>query len=65
MSTAADIRIALDLPDEESQTLAQCVKRVTWRAMRECAVDDAECYQIRAAINKLQSALADAGYAPR
>jgi hypothetical protein len=65
MSTAADIRIALDLPDEESQALAQFVKRVTWSAMRECAVDDVECYQIRAAINKLQSALADAGYAPR
>jgi hypothetical protein len=65
MSTAADIRIALDLPDEESHALAQFVKRVTWSAMRECAVDDAECHQIRAAIDKLQRALADAGYAPR
>lgn len=29
MSTAADIRIALDLPDEEALALAQFVKRVT------------------------------------
>jgi hypothetical protein len=65
MNAAADIRIALDLPDNESQALAQFVKRVTWSAMRECAVDEAECYQIRAAIDKLQRALADAGYAPR
>jgi hypothetical protein len=65
MSTAAVVRIALDLPDEEAQALAQFVKRVTWSAMRECAVDDAECYQIRAAIDKLQRALADADYAPR
>ena len=65
MSTAAVVRIALDLPDEEAQALAQFVKRVTWSAMRECAVDEAECYQIRAAIEKLQRALADADYAPR
>ena len=65
MSTAAVVRIALDLPDEEAQALAQFVKRVTWSAMRECAVDEAECYQIRAAIDKLQRALADADYAPR
>ncbi len=65
MSTAADIRIALDLPDEEALALAQFVKRVTWSEMRACAVDEAECYQIRAAIDKLQRALADADYAPR
>ncbi len=58
-------RIDLDLSDSEEQALAQFVKRVTWSAMRECAVDEAECYEIRAAINKLQRALADAGYAPR
>jgi len=65
MSTAAVVQIALDLPDEEAQALAQFVKRVTWSEMRACAVDEAECYQIRAAIDKLQRALADADYAPR
>lgn len=47
MSTTADIHITLDLPDEESLALAQFVKRVTWSAMRECSVDDDECYQMR------------------
>jgi hypothetical protein len=59
------IRIDVELPDAEALALAQFVKRVTWSAMRECAVDDAECYEIRAAIDKLQRALAAADYAPR
>jgi hypothetical protein len=33
--------------------------------MRECAIDDAECYEIRTAIDKVQRALADVNYAPR
>jgi hypothetical protein len=33
--------------------------------MRACAADEAECYEIRAAIDKVQRALADANYAPR
>jgi hypothetical protein len=33
--------------------------------MRDCAVDDAECYEIRAAIDMLRQALAQVGYAPR
>jgi hypothetical protein len=45
--------------------LAQFVKRLTWADMRGCAVDDAEAYEIRAAVGKLQNALALAGYAPR
>ena len=65
MSTPADIHVTLDLPDEEAQALAQFVKRVTWSAMRECAVDNDECYQIRAAIEKLRRSLAEAGYSPR
>ena len=65
MSATADIHITLDLQDAESLALAQFVKRVTWSAMRECAVDDDECYQLRTAIDKLRSALAEAGYSPR
>ena len=58
-------RIDLQLPNNEALALAQFVKRVTWNAMRECAVDEGECYEIRAAIDKLRRALVDAGYAPR
>lgn len=59
------VRIDVELPPAEAQALAQFVKRVTWNEMRACAVDEAECYQIRAAIDKVQRALADASYAPR
>lgn len=59
------IRIDVELPPAEAQALAQFVKRVTWSEMRSCAMDEAECYQIRAAIDKVRRALADADYAPR
>jgi hypothetical protein len=59
------IRVPLDLSSHRAQALAQFVKRLSWSAMRECAVDDTECYEIRAAIDTLQGALARVGYAPR
>jgi hypothetical protein len=59
------IRINVELPPAEALALAQFVKRLTWTAMRECAVDEAECYEIRAAIDKVRRALSDADYAPR
>ena len=59
------IHVDLELPASAALALAQFVKRVTWTEMRECAVDDAEAYEIRAAIDALQKALAEAGYAPR
>jgi hypothetical protein len=59
------VRIDVGLPPAEAMALAQFVKRVTWSEMRACAADEAECYQIRAAIDKVQRALADANYAPR
>jgi hypothetical protein len=57
------VHVDLDLPS--SAALAQFAKRVTWKEMRECAADDAEAYEIRAAVETLQKALAEAGYAPR
>ena len=57
--------IDLELPSAEAMALTQFVKRVTWTEMRACAADEAECYEIRAAIDKVQRALADANYAPR
>ncbi|MBR8029918.1 hypothetical protein KDX27_39150 [Burkholderia cenocepacia] len=54
-----------DLNDGEAWALAQFVKRVGWSEFRELAVDEAEAYEIRSAIEKLQGALAEAGLAPR
>jgi hypothetical protein len=59
------IHVDLDLSPSAALALAQFVKRVTWTEMRACAVDEAEGYAIRAAIDTLQKALAEAGYAPR
>jgi hypothetical protein len=59
------VRIDLELPSAEALALAQFVKRVTWTEMRACTVDEAECYEIRAAIDKVQRALAAVDYAPR
>ena len=50
------VRIDLELPSAEAMALAQFVKRVTWTEMRACAADEAECYEIRAAIDKVQRA---------
>lgn len=59
------VTVTLSLSDAEALALAQFVKRLSWSSMRECAVDEAETYQIRDGIDLLQRALADAGYAPR
>jgi hypothetical protein len=57
--------VALGLPESQALALAQFVKRVGWSEMRSCAVDDAEAYVIRDAIDTLRNRLADAGFAPR
>jgi len=55
----------LTLSEVEALALAQFVKRVTWKEMHACALDDAECYEIRSALERLRTALAEAGFAPR
>jgi hypothetical protein len=59
------LQLSLDCDPRQAEALAQFVKRVTWGAMRECAVDDSECYVIRASIFVLARALPEAGYGPR
>jgi len=54
-----------ELTEAETWALAQFVKRVGWTEFRGNAVDEAEAYQIRSAVDKLQRALAGAGIAPR
>ena len=64
-STMNEPPLHVDLPSSAALARVRFVKRVTWKEMRECAVDDAEAYEIRAAIDTLQKALAEADYAPR
>lgn len=54
-----------ELDDAETRALAQLVKRIGWSEMRGNAIDDDEAALMRSAIEKLQSALAGAGVAPR
>ncbi|GJB85165.1 hypothetical protein KAM380_096300 [Aeromonas caviae] len=50
---------------EETMALAQFFKRAHWSEFRGCAVDDDEAYSIRAAVGKVQDAVARSGYNPR
>ncbi|WP_036771860.1 DUF7706 family protein [Photorhabdus australis] len=55
----------IQLTHIEALALAQLVKRLNWAEIRACAIDDAEAWVIKAAIGRLQSALACHGYSPR
>lgn len=54
-----------ELSHAETMALAQLFKRLNWSEVRGCASSDAEAYVIRAAVGKLQDALARGGYTPR
>jgi hypothetical protein len=55
----------LRLDDDSAWALAQFVKRVQWDHFRSCAVDQEEAHVIPRAVDRLQEALAEKGYAPR
>jgi hypothetical protein len=57
--------LQVELTEVEAEALAQFVKRLSWSAMRECAVDDDEAYLIRAATDQVRVGLGLAGFAPR
>ncbi len=59
------ITLTIELADQHAAALAQFVKRVGWREMRDNAVDEEETYQIRDGILAVQRGLAEAGHAPR
>lgn len=56
--------IEINLSKHQAEALAQFVKRVGWSEFRANAVDDAEAYDIRAAVDALQRTLTDAGLSP-
>lgn len=59
------VMLSLELTDSEALALAQFVKRVTWTEMRACAIDEAECYEIRRGLDLLRQELGLQGYSPR
>lgn len=62
--TQEETVITVRLNNEQALVLAQFVKRLTWTKCQNKAVDEEEAYTIRAAVDILQQALQDAGYAP-
>lgn len=59
------VTITAELTTAEAMALAQFLKRVGWREYRANSVDDAETYLMRDAGDKIRTALAEKGYAPR
>lgn len=57
--------IHLELNDAQAWALAELVKRIGWTELRQNAVDDAEAYEMRDAVELLARSLADAGVSPR
>jgi hypothetical protein len=55
----------VELTDMDAMALAQLLKRLSWAELRACAVNDAEAYEIRDGVAKLQRLFAEVGYAPR
>ena len=59
------VTVSMALTEDEALALAQFVKRVGWSEFRANAVNDDEATLIRSAVDVLQKALTDVGYAPR
>ncbi|AGQ76197.1 TPA: hypothetical protein I8385_003328 [Citrobacter freundii] len=57
--------LSLQLDENETMALAQFVKRLSWSDLRGCAVNDEEAWVMKSAVDKLQQALREEGYAPR
>lgn len=57
--------VHLTMTDSQALALAQFAKRVGWQEFRANAVDDAEAYAIRHAVDLLAKALSAAGFEPR
>jgi len=57
--------ITTTMNPEQTEALAQFVKRVGWSEWRQNAVDDDEAYRMKAAFDILQKALSEAGFTPR
>lgn len=59
------LTLTVELSEELADALAQFVKLVGFAEMRSNAVDDAEAYLIRDAIDRVRMRLANAGFSPR
>ena len=63
--TRTHVQVNVRLPDAHAWELAQFLKRVCFSDYRGCATSDAEAYRMMEAGERVRSALAECGYAPR
>lgn len=64
--SAGPVVVTVTFADEaQACAIAQLVKRLCWTEFRANAVDESEAYEIRAAVERFRTCLAEAGYAPR
>ncbi len=59
------IQITVVLTENQAWEFAQFFKRVCFSDYRNCATSDAEAYHMLDAGERVRSALAEQGYAPR
>ena len=59
------VNLDVTLPAPEAWALAQWLKRAGYSQYRTLAVDADEAHAMQDAAERLRTALADAGYAPR
>jgi hypothetical protein len=59
------IQVTTELTEAEAYQYAQWLKRVSFRDYRGSACSDDEAYTMRQAGERIRSALAEQGYAPR
>ena len=57
--------LTVQITETQAHHAAQFLKRAGWTEYRACAVDNEEAYAIRDALDAIQRALRDAGFAPR
>lgn len=60
-----NVCISFELPEDEAEALAQFLKRAGFSEYRALSVNDEEAYNMRAAADKVQKALAEVGFNPR
>ena len=59
------VTFTVQINEELAQALAQFAKRFGFAEFRQNAVDDAEAYAMRDAVDQVRQALQEVGYAPR
>lgn len=57
--------LSLQLDENRTTALVQFVKRLSWSDLHGCTMNDEEVWVMKSAVDRLQRALREKGYAPR